>query len=130
MRNQEPRAEDYRWGSDWNGIQVGLWTAQLSVESGQPVELRAAVRNVSSDSIEVQPNFTLMVRWGEEKFEYRDGPRPAEPWLLCPGEFLEILGWRFQEPWESDVTTSKFWVVYGSEEVEQLSSDVVTIRLR
>lgn len=130
MTNQNPTAKDYKWGADRDGLQIGLWPSESSVESGRPVDLRAAVRTGSSDSIEVKPNFTLRVQWGEEIFEYGSGPRPSGVWLLRPGEFLDILGWRFTHPLESDTTTGKFWVVYGSEEAGQLYSGVVEILLQ
>jgi hypothetical protein len=130
MNAENPTTEDYRWGATWKGLQIGLWASESSIESDQPVALRAAVYNRSSDSIEVEPNFTLMVQWGKEKFAYGSGPRPAEPWLLSAGKFLEILGWQFQPPIGLDTIGGKFWVLYDSEEAKPLSSGIIEILQR
>lgn len=128
--NRLLNAEDFQWGEMEEGIQIGLWCSQHSVEVGKHAELRAAVRNLSGRRTELGNEFGLAIqRTGEELFEYFGGPRPTTPTLLESGEFRELFGWRLGEPFTLRIGVYQCWVAYRPKEGKEMRSKIVTVEV-
>lgn len=123
-------AEDFQWGEEEEGIQIGLWCSQQVVEVGKHTELRVAARNLSGIPGELGNEFGLAIkRMDEEVFEYFGGPRPTTPTQLEPGEYRVLFGWRFGEPFTLRTGVYQCWAAYRPKRGKEMRSKIVTIKV-
>jgi len=102
---------DYRWGPERDGVEIGLWASRASVKVGEPVDLRAAARNVSASAASVDAMLILVIESGGTRIEDASGPRSSEPFLVPPHGQVDLLGWRLsQEQLGTAPGARKIWV--------------------
>ncbi len=121
--------KDFHWGKAGARVKIGIWADQLTVEPGKTVELRAAVRNVSDESLGLGHDFGLAVKHDEDVSEYFGGPRPSEPIFLEPGESKELLGWSLSEESGLKAGINECWIIYRAA-CGVIQSAVIEIKVR
>jgi hypothetical protein len=112
------------------GIQIGLQAEAVSVAKGQPVALRALVRNGTGHRVQIEGRFGLVIQKGAGTEEERGGPKSGVPLILKPGEALELAGWRLTEGTSQEAGEYSCWVSYRPEGGEEIRSNVLRIRVQ
>lgn len=121
----------YHWGARAGAVQIGLRVTPAVAAPGQPVQLTAAVQNLSAAPIFVEPAWVLLLRHGEAVAEHGSGPRPAGPLELSGGELMEAVGWQLgEEQLGRDEGTCIAWVAYRPPGAAEARSAEVQIEVR
>ena len=123
-------AGDQQWGDAKGGIQFALRADTVLVAKGQPVAVRALVRNGTGHTVQIEGGFGLVIQKGTETEEEFGGPRSGAPLILNPGEVLELAGWRLTEGTSQEVGEYSCWVSYRPEGGEEIRSNVLRIRVQ
>ena len=105
----QPSPEQYFWGSAHAGLRLGLLASPAEGAGAYPLELRLAARNDTNQPAQLEAAIALIAEADSHREQFGGGPRPSKPWLIAPGDVLEILSWRFDRPPMADVARHRFW---------------------
>ena len=123
----DPQSKAYLWGAPGDGLQIGLLISQVAEAAAYPLDLRVAVRNVSSEPLQVRSDISLVVEFDSETEVFSGGPRPSQPWLVAPQGVLEVVGWHFDEPPVPSRKTHRIWAELAAPAATPLRSDVIVV---
>jgi len=124
-----PGVQDFAWGKEKSGIQLGIRVASSGGKSGNQVNLRAAVRNLSGNRVELEGRFGLAIQGHQDVFEDFGGPRASAPISLPPGDFLEMLGWQLGDQTELKAGTYNCWTIYRPKTGDEIRSPKIRVKV-